>query len=340
MANLLEPWVLLSVIASAIATLLLARAGSTALLVLRRFDVQRATEGQLALERRLELASTFVRVSFAIDLASLLLFALSADKLSHAIRGAMCGYGVFAANDWGFRALFAALGSVFATGLLAQAYAFDARVRGMDLARPLSVATIVAVPIGIAKIVLVTLFLTKLDLTVVASCCSVDLDTTAADATTYAHGPRELAAWGAPAAAAVAVAIALLASRRPTRGKVAVAGASALFASVMGVAAAVLEVAPHAFETPRHVCPFCLLKPDVLGVGYPLFGALLFAALWAGGAGISAIAARTPAAVAAWEGFARTRLRREAAALVVAVLVGAAPVVRYAIVSGGAPLFR
>lgn len=340
MANLLEPWVLLSVIASAIATLLLARAGATAIRVLRHFDARRATEGQLALERRLELASTFVRVAFTLDLAALVLLVLSADKLSHAIRGAMCGYGVFAANDWGFRALFAAIASVFVTGLVAQVFAFDARVRGMDLARPLSVATLVTVPFGVAKLALVWLFLSKLDLTVVASCCSVDLDTAAADTTLYAHGPRELAAYGAPATTALAAALALVAARRPTRGKVAVAGASALLAAVLGVAAAVLEVAPHAFETPRHVCPFCLVKPDVLAIGYPLFGALLAAGLWAAGAALATALARGPAAREAWAGFVRDRLRREAVALVVALVVGVAPVVRYAVVSGGAPLFR
>jgi len=46
--NLLEPWVLLRLVAGLVACLLFARGALTAQKVLRHFDVKRATEGQLA----------------------------------------------------------------------------------------------------------------------------------------------------------------------------------------------------------------------------------------------------------------------------------------------------
>jgi hypothetical protein len=106
------------------------------------------------------------------------------------------------------------------------------------------------------------------------------------------------------------------------------------------LAASVLEVAPHAFEVPQHVCPFCLLRSDVLGIGYPLFGAIFLAVVWGVGAGACGLLARGPAAAAAFAPFAKSRLVREAVAWGVALVLGAAPIVRYAIVAGGAPLFR
>lgn len=176
--NLLEPWVLLRMVAGLVALLLCAAA--TARKVLRHFDVQRATEGQLALERQLELAATFVRVGAVVQVLALVLSVLGADRMSRAVRGAMCAYGVFGANAWGFRSL-AATGLVaLVAGVVAQVYAFDARVRSLDLARPLARLTLVMAPLAAVDLALAGEFLLRLDLTAVASCCSVQLDPVAA----------------------------------------------------------------------------------------------------------------------------------------------------------------
>jgi hypothetical protein len=101
-----------------------------------------------------------------------------------------------------------------------------------------------------------------------------------------------------------------------------------------------LEVAPHAFEAPNHVCPFCLLRSDVFAIGYPLFGAIFLAAITAGGAAASALLAHGATAPSALGPFAARRLRASAVAWAFAAVVGAAPVIRFAIVSGGASLFH
>ena len=129
MNGLLEPWVLLRIVAGLTTTLLFLFGARTAVRVLRHFDLSRATEGQLALERQIELSSTFVRVGTVVQVASLALTMLAAERLSHGIRGAMCAYGVFASNNLGFPSLFVTIGVAIAAGVLAQLYAFDARVR-------------------------------------------------------------------------------------------------------------------------------------------------------------------------------------------------------------------
>lgn len=340
MTNLLEPWVLLRLVAGLVAALLFVRAAITSARVLRHFDVAKATEGQLALERQLELSGSFVRVATIVQVASLALTVLAADRLSHGIRGAMCAYGVFAANDGGFPSLFVTGCVAVLAGVLAQVFAFDARVRGMDLVRPLAAATLAFAPLALVDLAMTWRFLTKLDLSVVASCCSVNLDAAAAGSGGYAQGPRALTTALAPLVIGLSIAVALLASRRPTAPRVALAGALAVLALPVAVGACVLVVAPHAFEVPQHVCPFCLLKADVLGLGYPLFAAILLAVVWGVGAGVSGLLARGPAARAAFAPFARRLLRREAIAWGVALALGLAPIVRYAIVAGGASLFR
>jgi hypothetical protein len=337
--QLLEPWVFLRLVAGLVATALLVRASFTAVTVLRHFDVMRVTEGQLALERRVELAGTFVRVGAVAQVAALLLSVLAADKLSRGIRGAMCAYGTFHSTPWGFRSFAASMVAALAAGTLAQLFVFDARVRGMELAKPLAWATLIVAPIAAVDLALQLAFVLNLDLSVVASCCSVQLDAVAAARGGTAAGPRLFSVVLASIAGAASIGLATLCARRPRRPLAVLTGALALIALPLAFAAVVLEVAPYAFEIPQHHCPFCLLRGTTGLVGYPLFGALFVGALWLFGAAAAAVIARAPALADTWRGFASSRARRGAIAWTVCAAICAFPIVRYAIVTHGASLF-
>ena len=338
--NLLEPWVLLRLVAGLVACLLFARGALTAQKVLRHFDLQRATEGQLALEKQIELAATFVRIAAVVQVLALVLSALGADRMSRGVRGAMCAYGVFGANEWGFRSLAVTGGVALFAGVLSQVYAFDARVRALDLARPLAAMTLAMFPLSVFDLACAAEFLGKLDLTVVASCCSVQLDPVAATGEGFSSGPRVLATVLAVIGTVASIAAALLAARSPTKARITAAGVVTLVSLPAAIAASVLEVAPHAFEVPHHVCPFCLLRSDVFAIGYPLYGALFLATTWGVGAGVSAVLARGAAAREALAPLARGLLRRGALAWALALVIAVVPILRFAVVSGGASLFQ
>jgi hypothetical protein len=342
-ANLLEPWILLRLAAGLVAVGLFTRAARTSLRILRHFDVTRSTEGQLALERQADLSSALVRVGAIVQVALLVLSMLAGDRLSAAIRGAMCGYGVFHATPWGFRSLVATAAAAIAAGVVSELYALDARVRTFDLARPLAIATLVLAPLAAIDLGLASAFALNLDLSVVASCCSVQLDAVAAGVAGsegLGASSRAIATVGASLAIATSVVLAAAGSRQPRFGLIVAAGAASVIALPFALAACVLVVAPHAFELPQHVCPFCLLRSSVLGIGYPLFGAILLAVTLGLGAGIGALVSRTHASRLALTGFAQERLRREALAWAAAFILAALPVARYALLSGGASLFQ
>ena len=195
-------------------------------------------------------------------------------------------------------------------------------------------------PLSLLDLASAAKFLGKLDLTAVASCCSVQLDPVTAAGEGFASGPRVLVTVLALLGTCASIGVALLAARSPTKSWIVAAGAISLLALPAAVAASVLEVAPHVFEVPHHVCPFCLLRTDVYAIGYPLYGALFLATLWAAGAGLSALLARGPAASAALAPFARIALRRGAVAWALALVIATVPIVRFAVVSGGASLFQ
>jgi hypothetical protein len=338
MTNLFQPWILLRLASALTIAFLFVRASATGMRVLRHFDVARSNEGQLLLERRVELAATYARVAAIAAVLDLGLGVLAADRLSHSLRGAMCAYAVFTANANGPIALGLSIALALAGGLLAELYAFDASLPRLDLARLLSMLTLLVAPLAIAHAAFSTMFLLDLDLTATASCCSTELDGAAsASLLTTGHPRAGITIVGAALVALAALTMLFSARGRLTRSRLGAAAVVALAAGVAGTAAVVLGVAPHAFEAPHHLCPFCLLRPDVYGIGYLLFGALYLALVWALGATVPALFSRLSSNASF--GFARARLRRSAAAWSIALLLGAAPVLRYAWMTGGTFLF-
>ena len=94
--NLLEPWIALRLVLGVATAGILALAAWPSWTALRRFDVQRASEGQLLLERRFELASAAGKVGAVAMLGSVFVTVIAAGRIYPQIRVAMCPYGLFA----------------------------------------------------------------------------------------------------------------------------------------------------------------------------------------------------------------------------------------------------
>jgi len=338
--NLLEPWVFARIVAAVVTASLFAYGAVVGARVLGHAHVEAATEGQLSLERHFELAGSLVRFGAVAQLFSLVLSVLVADRLSGAIQGAMCGYGVVHQNRWGWISLATTTMVSLAAGVLLQLLALDRRVRGLDLMRPLALLCVVIAPAALLDTVLSSAWLGSLDFSVVASCCSTTLGEGRRAGASFWQGPRVLTTWGAVIGGMVAIGTALLAFRKPARHLVALAGVTALAVVPLAVGAVILEVAPHVYEVPDHLCPFCLFKADAYFIVYPLFGAILLAGIWGLGASAAALVAKGEHARMAFPAFAQSRMIRQASAWAVALAIGALPIGLYALSSPGASLFR
>jgi hypothetical protein len=338
--TLIEPWVMMRLFVGAVATLLFGYGAVVGARVLRYAHLETASEGRLLIERHFELAATLVRIGAALQVFSTLLSVVAADRLSGSLRGAMCGYGVVGQNPWGWLSI--AVGAVASLGaaVVLQLFSLDRRVRGLDLLRSLSVGCVILAPLVGLDWGLCLAWLTRLDLSVVASCCSTTLDGARRDGALFWQGPRVISAWAAAAGIPFAVGAALFARRRPARSTVALSGLATLAILPVAMGAAVLEVAPHVYQVPEHLCPFCLFKADAYFIGYPLFGAMFMAATWGLGGAAAAWLSTGAHAREAFPSFARSRMTWQAAAWTLALVLGAAPVALYAVNSPGASLFR
>lgn len=339
LTNLLRPWIVARLLSGGAVLVLCLIGAVVAWRVIRYWKIGATSEGQLALERRAELVAAVVQVALVVAIANVALTVLSADRLTHSIRGAMCAWGVFDANGWGFVALATSAATAAACALWVVLHRLDLRLATPVLTRRKFFALFAIVPLVGFDLFATARWVLDLDMRMVASCCSTGLDDAVAVAGAGTGGPQQMAAWLALAAALLAAGLALAAWRRPGRLVAWLAAFASVGAAALALPAILGYVAPHAYESPHHLCPFCLLHADVGGLGWPLFGALFGAAVLGAALGVVELqrrASEQPDEVVALE---RTLGGWAAVCWVATIALAVAPVIRWAVVSGGASLF-
>lgn len=307
--------------------------------VLRHFQIGRTSEGQLILERRAELVATLVEVALAATALGLLLSVLTADRMTSSIRGAMCAWGVLDASPWGFRSLGISVVAALGCILFIAIHRLDLRLQKPTLTQTKFAALFAVAPLVLADFVATTAYALDLDLRVTASCCSTGLEGALELADASGGGPRSLAVGVFLVSTVLAIGTAFLGKRHPSKRVMLTLGVFSVVASLSALPAIVWWVAPHVYETPAHLCPFCLLHADAFGLGWLLFPSWFIATALGLSAGLVGLLERS-------SGEPRTVRHMEAqlsssagAAWTLVLAFSLAPVVRWFVVSGGASLF-
>ena len=344
LSNLFRPWLLARLATAATATVLLIVGVFVALRVLRYFRVSRTSEGQLALERRAELTATLVQAALWGTVLGLGLTVLAADRMTPQIRGAMCAYGVLDASPWGLRSLAFSAIAALACGAWLALHRFDLSLRTPALTRMKFAALLAVAPLVLLDLVGALLWTLDLDLRVIATCCSTGLDAPLSAALHDDGGLRSLSVSLAAGGGLATILLALALRARPSALLSRATALTSTLAALAAVPAIAWYVAPHAYESPQHLCPFCLLRADTSGtmspwLSWPLFVAL-FAALLSG-ASLLVVAWAAPIAKEPEPTrlLTRTLAARTAAAWAIALCLASYPVIRFAVSSGGASLF-
>jgi len=338
LGNLFRPWLLALVVPELVAAVLAVVAMSSALRVLSLGEV-RTTEQALAIERRAELVATLFGVASMATLVALVVEVLGADRLRASVRGAMCAWGVLAGDVWGFRSLGLALVTALACSAWLALHRVDLALRTPELTRAKFVTVLIVAPLIVANLGAGTLYALGLDFRMVASCCSTGLEG-ARGIVLGAGGGARTTAFAIFASFAVVSVVLALGARRARSARL--AGASAITSAIAALASAPAilgYVAPYAYESPVHLCPFCLLDADGRYLGWPLYAALFAATSIGIAAGVGAIAsARVSEHDAAWSVASRS-LGRMALAWGLTLVVALYPIAHFAIATDGASLF-
>jgi hypothetical protein len=337
--NLFRPWLLALVVPELVAAVLAIVAMASALRVLGLGDAPRTSELALAIERRAELVATLFGAASVATIVALATEVIGADRLHASMRGAMCAWGVLEGGRWGFRSLGLAVVAALACAAWLALHRVDLTLRTPELSRTKFALVLGVAPLMVANLAAGLRYALDLDFRVVASCCSTGLEG-AREAVLGAGGGARTTAFAVfVASALVCIVLASIARARRSIVSAALAFGASCIAAMAAVPAILGYVAPHAYESPAHLCPFCLLDVDGGYLGWPLYAAVFAGAALGLAAGVGAFAAsRVHERDAVWSVLAHS-LARLAIAWSVALVVAIYPVAHFAIETGGASLF-
>ena len=270
--NLLNVWILSRLVGGVTAALLCITGAVVGARVALRWRAGNSSEEQLRLEQGAELSCVAVQIAAALSIVGIGHTVLMADRLVGNIRGAMCAFGVFASARHGFHALIAGYFSAVACSLWIVLHRLDMRLPSPVLTRGKCCWLLLLTPLIVGEICLLVTFALNLDFSVIASCCSVWVDDSviATEAAFFAMPPEAAAAIGLPVVLA-ALAASVYVWRRPGRAASIAAAAGSWVAPFAALPAIFHVVAPHALGTPSHPCPFCILRAQAGGIGWPLY---------------------------------------------------------------------
>jgi len=340
LTNFLNLWILARLAQATAATVLCLGGMALGLRLLRRWQPGRFSEQQLALERQTELVASVMQVALILEVLGLGLSVLVADHLAGGIRGAMCAFGVLASTRAGFAGLLVSLLTAVVCGLWMILHRFDLHLETPVLTHRKFAWLLPVGALALADLALTVAFVWQLDFKVIASCCSVWVDAAEVNNSPVVQVLRPLPAGlvGLVAASTATVAAAAVA-RRPTRLLAGVACIASALAPVLVLPAILGVVAPHALGTPTHFCPFCLFHRPGGGIGWPLFGGMLWGSVAGMGLGVVELNRAAAGDEEAVRAFEMTLGRWSVWGWLCALGSGVFPVARYWLFSGGVSVF-
>lgn len=293
---LLQPPVLALLLVSSLLALAAVAVVPFSLAIARNWDLRRASERQLGLEKRTHLVSTLIALLMVLELLMLPVFAFTADRLAPLLSGAMCAVGTLNADEYGFPALVARIVAFFAAAGWLALDSLDTRVPTYPLTRLKYGLVLALAPLFAATALLDWRYFAGLRPDVVTSCCArvfaPEARSLSGSLAALSPGAAAAVFFGAPALAIGACAF--VAVRPVGAWAAAVGGVSGVAAFPAAIAGVVSLVAPAAYDDALHHCPFCILKSEYGHLGYAIYAPLFLSACASVWLLCAALASRVP----------------------------------------------
>ncbi len=240
---------------------------------------------QLFRERRWFLVESSLRLILGLQLFSLLLFVVTADRLKSLLAGAMCAVGTLRASPFGVPALTVKTVAFVLCGLWMVTDHASPAAAGTGLVRFKVGFLALLASVLVADNVLQLRYFADLDTDIITSCCATVFgpgsEGAAAAITALPVGWSRLAFFVALAAT---FAVGLRAIRQSR--SVAAYSVLAVALGLITAAAVITWIAPAYYELPTHHCPLCLLSADQRFIGFPLYLFLATAVIAGAGSGL------------------------------------------------------
>ncbi len=280
-----HPGIFALLLGSGLTAAMLCYSAYEGLRIIRSWDIDSGSEGQLELERKTYLISTVMSYAMGFQLLSLFLFIYTADTLSPLFIGAMCAAGSLKVNGFGYPTLMVKICSCLLAGLWLIVNTTDNKAHDYPLIRIKYWLLLLIAPLLLIETTLQGLYLLSLRPNIITSCCAVLFST---DADTAMSELLALPHWLSQAIFFVSAPITLAAGLYvylKAKGAILFAIAT-LCHFVISIVALISFISIYVYELPTHHCPFCLLHQEYGYVGYFLYAAILVGAISGMGAGV------------------------------------------------------
>ena len=238
--------------------------------ILRRWNIESGSEGQLILERKTYLISTLLTYLLGFELLSLFLYVFTADRLHTFFVGAMCAAGTLYVNDYGYPALILKVVNFLLAGLWLILNYTDNRGYDYPLIRKKYMFLLIMAPLILAEVILQANYFLRLRPNIITSCCG-SLFSTGENG----FASEIVALPTIPMKAAFYLSVTLTVASgayfyRKGRGGYLFSSMSAI-TLIVSFASILSFISLYFYELPTHHCPFCILQREYGYIGYPLY---------------------------------------------------------------------
>jgi hypothetical protein len=273
---ILHPAVVSLILASLLTSAMVLYSSFFGLQIIRRWDINSGSEGQLVLERRTYLISTVLSYVLVFQIVSFFLYIYTANDLHTLFVGAMCAAGTLNVNPYGYPTFFLKAVNFILAGLWLILNFADNQAYDYPLIKKKYAMLIVLVPLVIAEFASQTIYFTRLRPDLITSCCG----------SLFCADPGSAGVVSdivaAPVKASATLLCMCLAATFVSGVIYRVMGKAGMLFSFMScvtfVACCVSLISficLYFYELPTHHCPFCILQREYGYVGYLLYAALL-----------------------------------------------------------------
>ena len=275
---ILESWSLALITCSAVVIIFGLVGASTALRLLKHWDLGSDAELQIKLEERIWLVATLVQFGLVVQIISAILFIYAADYFATVLKGAMCAAGSLTANDFGLPALGFKLATIFVGSMWIMLHRLDIGSENFPYTRLKSLWLLAMLPLLIVDGLLVVLYLINLEPEIVTSCCGIIFGETEAGGYSllnYSSGTAVLVLLAAISTLILAGSLSQLCAIPSSKGAALLVSGMMGFAwlifYLLALAVITVQVSPYVYGLPHHRCPFDLLHYPYLTTGLPLY---------------------------------------------------------------------
>ena len=278
---ILHPGIFALFIGSFISVMIMLFACLVTLKILKKWNINSSSEGQLLLERKTWLISLLLNYSFSFQIVSAFLFIFTAEEIHSLFIGAMCATGTLNANLIGWLVLLLKGGLLFAGGFWILLNQVDQNTEDTPLVRMKYRVLLVITPLVLLDLYLQWRFFSGLQPEVITSCCgSLFSNQGGSVAADLAGMPAQQAVVLFATCSVFYLFVLLICYFYKASIWRHLLFVSTLIMFFVALGSIVSFLSLYIYQMPSHHCPFDMLQANYSYVGYPMYVGLFVATLF------------------------------------------------------------